>query len=109
MHYYICSHSIGMLGQPKFWLEPLSIVLSVCEQRGLCRDGAVCTGLSKSWLHEFTICTCNKLFDSPFYRPPDKNAYLKLFFLFLNQKEKCVGTQKNRLNETVLLSTKTHL
>ena len=33
----------------------------------------------------------------------------KLFFLFLNQNICCVGTQKNRLNETVLLSTKTHV
>ena len=32
----------------------------------------------------------------------------KLFCLFLNKKY-VVGTQKNRLNETVLLSTKTHV
>ena len=29
----------------------------------------------------------------------------KLFFLFLKQKTYVVGNQKNRLNETVLLST----
>ena len=37
-------------------------------------------------------------------KPPDKSVYdQKLIFLFLNQN--VVGTQKNRLNETVLLST----
>ena len=37
-------------------------------------------------------------------RPPDKSEWLKIIFLFLNQTY-VVGTQKNRLNLTVLLST----
>ena len=37
-------------------------------------------------------------------RPPDKSVYWTAIFLFLNQNN-VVGTQKNRLNETVLLST----
>ena len=37
-------------------------------------------------------------------RPPDKCVCWKIIFLFLNQKY-VVGSQKNRLNETVLLST----
>ena len=36
--------------------------------------------------------------------PPDKSADSKIVFLFLN-KTYVVGTQKNRLNGTVLLST----
>ena len=38
-------------------------------------------------------------------RPPDKSAYLKKYFLYFSSKTYVVGTQKNRLNETVLLST----
>ena len=42
-------------------------------------------------------------------RPPDKSAYWKIiffiYFIFLYFPY-VVGTQKNRLNETVLLSTK---
>ena len=37
-------------------------------------------------------------------RPPDRSVYGKLFSLFLIQTY-VMGTQKNRLNETVLLST----
>ena len=37
-------------------------------------------------------------------RPPDKSVYWKVS-LFLMQNI-CCGTQKNRLNETVLLSTR---
>ena len=38
-------------------------------------------------------------------RPPDKSAYLKINFSYFSTKTYVVGTQKNRLNETVLLST----
>ena len=37
-------------------------------------------------------------------RPPDKRAYWKIIF-FISHPKHVVGTQKNRLNETVLLST----
>ena len=37
--------------------------------------------------------------------PLVKRAYLKISFLFLHKKTYAVGTQKNRLNETILLST----
>ena len=37
-------------------------------------------------------------------RPPDKGAYLKIIFLISQCKTYDVGTQKNGLNETVLLS-----
>ena len=40
-------------------------------------------------------------------RPPDKSAYQKIILLFLNQTF-VVGTQKNRLDETALLSTPKH-
>ena len=48
-------------------------------------------------------------FDAVFFlslrlRPPDKSAIVELFFYF-SSKTYVVGTQKNRLNETVLLST----
>ena len=36
-------------------------------------------------------------------RPPDKSAYLKIIFLLT--KTYVVDTQKNRLNDVVLLST----
>ena len=42
-------------------------------------------------------------------RPPDKSAYLKIIFFYFSTKTYVMGTQKNRLNETVLLSTKTHV
>ena len=38
------------------------------------------------------------------FTPPDESAYLKIIFL-ISQPKHVVGTQKNRLNETVLLST----
>ena len=38
-------------------------------------------------------------------KPPDKNAYLKIIFSYFMTKTYVVGTQKNRLNETFLLST----
>ena len=37
-------------------------------------------------------------------RPPDKSAYWKIIF-FISHPKHFVGTQKNRLNETVLLTT----
>ena len=37
-------------------------------------------------------------------RPPDKSAYWKTFFFIAHPKH-VVGTQKKRLNETVLSST----
>ena len=37
-------------------------------------------------------------------KPPDKSALSKKYFYF-STKTYVVGTQKNRLNETVLLST----
>ena len=39
---------------------------------------------------------------------PDKRAHLKVVFLISQQKH-VVGTQKNCLNETILLSTQTHV
>ena len=39
------------------------------------------------------------------YRPPDKSVQLKNYFSYFSTKTYVVGTQKNRLNETVLLST----
>ena len=33
----------------------------------------------------------------------------KIFFFFFHNQTICFGTQKNRLNETVLLSSKTHV
>ena len=36
---------------------------------------------------------------------PDKSAYLKIYFFYFSTKTYVVGTQKNRLNETVLSST----
>ena len=38
-------------------------------------------------------------------RFPDKSVKLDFFVLFLNENI-CCGTQKNRLDKTVLLSTK---
>ena len=38
-------------------------------------------------------------------RPPDKSAYWKNYYLHFSSKTYAAGTQKNRLNETVLLST----
>ena len=40
-----------------------------------------------------------------FTRTPDKNVYLKIIFLNFFTKLYVVGTQKNSLNEIVLLST----
>ena len=45
-----------------------------------------------------------KFCDTPPLRPPDKSAYWKIIFL-ISEPKHVVGTQKNRLNETVLLST----
>ena len=36
---------------------------------------------------------------------PNKSAELKIFFSYFSNKTYVVGTQKNRLNETVLLSS----
>ena len=38
-------------------------------------------------------------------RPPDKSAYWGNYFRYFSSKTYVVDTQKNRLNETVLLST----
>ena len=38
-------------------------------------------------------------------RPPDKSAYQTIIFFISHPKHMYVGTQKNCLNETVLLST----
>ena len=40
-----------------------------------------------------------------YYRPLVKSAYQKIIFLIYKTKIYVVGTQKNCLNETVLLST----
>ena len=45
-------------------------------------------------------------YDNDVHRPQDKSAELKIIFL---TKTYVVGTQKNRLNETFLLSTKIHV
>ena len=39
------------------------------------------------------------------FRPPDKSVYWKIIFFISHAKQYVVGTQKNRLNETVLLTT----
>ena len=39
------------------------------------------------------------------YRPPDKSAYQKKHFSYFSHKTYVVGTQKNRLDETILLIT----
>ena len=39
-------------------------------------------------------------------QPPDKSAVLEIYFSYFGTKTYVVGTQKNRLNETVLSSTK---
>ena len=39
------------------------------------------------------------------FQAPDKSAYLNFFFFYFSTKTYVVGTQKNRLNETVLLSS----
>ena len=41
----------------------------------------------------------------PNYRTPDKTAKIEKYFVYFSTKTYVVGTQKNRLNETVLLST----
>ena len=41
------------------------------------------------------------------FRPLDKSAY-QIFFSYFATNTYVVGTQKNRLNETVLLSNKTY-
>ena len=46
--------------------------------------------------------TCN---NETVIRPPDKSAYWKIIFLCSQPKTYVVGTQKNRLDERVLLST----
>ena len=38
-------------------------------------------------------------------RPPDKSVYWKIIFFISYPKHMYMGTQKNRLNETVLLRT----
>ena len=38
-------------------------------------------------------------------RTPDKSTYWKTIFLYFSSKTYVVGTQKNRLNENVSLST----
>ena len=38
------------------------------------------------------------------FKPPDKSAYWKIIFSYFSAKIYVVGTQKNRLKETVLLS-----
>ena len=40
---------------------------------------------------------------------PDKSAYLKIIFSYFSTETYVVGTQKNRLHETVLLSTQTYV
>ena len=54
-------------------------------------------------------CTCmlikNSNLDDYVHRPPDKIAELKIIFSYLLTKTYVVGPQKNRLDETVLLST----
>ena len=42
-------------------------------------------------------------------RPPDKEYVLENYFLHFSSKTYVVGTQKNHLNETVLLSTQKHM
>ena len=42
-------------------------------------------------------------------RSQDKNVYLKNVFLISEPKHYVVGTQKNRLNETVLLRHPKHM
>ena len=39
-------------------------------------------------------------------QPPDRSVYLNFIFSYFSTKAHVVGTQKNRLDETVLLNTK---
>ena len=48
---------------------------------------------------------CSLVKEVWYFRPPDKSAYCNIIFLIFKPKTNVVGTQKNRLNETVLLST----
>ena len=56
------------------------------------------------------LCGCTDWLESSLfvpahiYMPPDKSGYWKIIFYF-STKTYVVGTQKNRLNETVLLNT----
>ena len=59
----------------------------------------------------FTVKTCTgeyqqllQIGEENFNRPPDKSVYQKTIF-FISHPKHVVGTQKNRLIETVLLST----
>ena len=50
-----------------------------------------------------------RYFVSYLVRPPDRSAYWKKYFSYFSTKTYVVSTQKNRLNETVLLSTQKHM
>ena len=41
--------------------------------------------------------------------PPDKSELLKISFSYFSTKTYVVGAQKNRLNETVILSNPKHM
>ena len=55
------------------------------------------------------MCGLSLALCSPSCRPPDKSVYVKIIFLISQPKHNVVGTQKNRLDETVLLSTQKHM
>ena len=49
--------------------------------------------------------TDQTMFQEEDARPPDKSAYLKIIFSYFSTKTYVVGTQKIRLDETLLLNT----
>ena len=87
-----------------------------------CVNDFVCQGYWVTWVNVFRIIpefrilslTFHRIVESQpqnaelgtlYYRPLAKCAYQKIFSYFLTKTYVVVGTQKNRLNETVLLST----
>ena len=79
----------------------------MCSSNGYLRSGKCAIGHSgtgKSSFVDHLVCE-QALAPSRDKQPPVTNVYLKIIFLISQPKIYVVGTQKNRLNETVLLST----
>ena len=60
--------------------------------------------VSNILIEDCLVCLKTEKQNKTIVRPPDKNTYLKINFLIFQPKH-VVGTQKNRLNEMVLLSS----
>ena len=56
-------------------------------------------GLKEFWIEPIVMCRSGN------GKPLVKSAYQKQYFSYFSTKTYVVGTQKNRLNETVLLNT----